>query len=297
MDEKIPALPERATMPADRRPLAPPAWVLPAATETSEPAAHDRAVPRPATPRATPVGFGEPDDIDTEEEDVALSGAGAFGPAAGRPGWRAFDPERRGVRALAVVAVVVIVIAAVLAWRARPRVDAVAPPAFDTAAATEQPAAAAVAGRPGAGSAAAEVVVAVGGKVRKPGLVRLPSGARVADALTAAGGADPGVDVAMLNLARRLVDGELILVGVSPSPGVAAATGPAATGAAPGAPVNLNTATLADLDALPGVGPVLAQRILDARDARGGFRSVGDLRTVDGIGDARFDQIKDLVTV
>jgi competence protein ComEA len=143
------------------------------------------------------------------------------------------------------------------------------------------------------------VVVAVGGKVRKPGLVRLPPGARVADALAAAGGANPGVDVALLNLARKVVDGELIMVGVTPPSGVTTApAAPAAGGAsAAGGPVNLNTATLADLDTLPGVGPVLAQRILDARESQGGFHAVSDLRKVDGIGDARYEQLKDLVTV
>jgi len=202
------------------------------------------------------------------------------------------------VRVLATVAAVVILIAAVLAWRSRPRVDPVAPPPVTTTV-TEpgsQP------GQPvtAQGSAAAEVVVAVGGKVRKPGLVRLAPGARVADALTAAGGAEPGVDVAVLNLARKVVDGELIMVGVTPPPGAAPPTGPAGPAAGTpgvGNPVNLNTATLADLDSLPGVGPVLAQRILDARDAQGGFRAVGDLRKVDGIGDARYEQLKDLVTV
>jgi competence protein ComEA len=144
------------------------------------------------------------------------------------------------------------------------------------------------------------VVVAVAGKVRKPGLVRLPPGSRVADALQAAGGANPGVDVALLNLARKVVDGELILVGVTPPPGTPVATGAVAApagGAPAGGPVNLNTATLAELDALPGVGPVLAQRILDAREAQGGFTAVSDLRKVDGIGDSRYEQLKDLVIV
>jgi competence protein ComEA len=191
---------------------------------------------------------------------------------------------------LAVVAAVVIVLAAVLAWRSRPRVDTVVPPAFETT-----PSAGAPARREGPSSAAAQVVVAVAGKVRKPGLVRLPPGARVADALTAAGGVQPGADVALLNLARKVIDGELIAVGVPAPPG-AAAPGPAGTGPAAG-PVNLNTATLAELDGLPGVGPVLAQRIVDAREAQGGFAAVGDLRKVSGIGDARFEQLKDLVTV
>jgi competence protein ComEA len=209
----------------------------------------------------------------------------------------AFDPGRRGVRALAAVAVVVVLIAAVLAWRARPRVDPIpaVPAAVDTTAAADGAAAGAA---PASGSSAAgEVVVAIGGKVKKPGLVRLPAGARVADALQAAGGADPGVDVALLNLARKVVDGELILVGVTPPPGAVAATGPAGAPATAAGPVNLNTATLADLDTLPGVGPVLAQRILDAREAQGGFKSISDLRKVDGIGDSRYEQLKDLVTV
>lgn len=230
-----------------------------------------------------------------------MSLAGAFGSAdTGRRRLLPFDPGRRGARALAAVAVLVVVIAAFLAWRARPRVDPVAAPPVDP-----RPAAASV-GDPdpgvGAGSpSSAEVVVAVGGKVRRPGLVRLPPGSRVADALQAAGGADPGVDLATLNLARKVVDGEMILVGVTPPPGAAPATDPAgqpAAGGVPaGGPINLNTATLADLDSLPGVGPVLAQRILDARAAQGGFKSVSDLRKVDGIGDSRYEQLKDLVVV
>nr|WP_244945211.1 ComEA family DNA-binding protein [Couchioplanes caeruleus] len=224
--------------------------------------------------------------------ESALGGAGAFGSDASGLRLGLFDPGRRGVRALTAVAVVVVVIAAVLAWRARPRVEpAAAPIAADSIMDDPRAAGAAVA----ASSGPAEVVVAVGGKVRRPGLVQLAPGARVADALRAAGGAQPGVDVAPLNLARKVVDGELIMVGVPQPPGAPAAGGGAS--AAAGGLVNLNTATLADLDTLPGVGPVLAQRILDARDAQGGFRAVGDLRKVDGIGTARYEQLKDLVTV
>ncbi|MBW6436564.1 ComEA family DNA-binding protein [Actinoplanes hulinensis] len=217
----------------------------------------------------------------------ALPGEGAF--EGGRRRWlHAFDPGRPGVRALGAVALTVVLIAAFVAWRARPRVDPVEPsPVVAEAGPSALP-------RPAASSG--EVVVAVGGKVRRPGLVRLSPGARVADALTAAGGADPGVDVAMLNLARRVADGELIMVGVTPPPGAVPAAGPSAP-AGPGSLVNLNAATLADLDGLPGVGPVLAQRILDARETQGGFRAVSDLRKVDGIGQARFEQLKDLVTV
>ncbi|SBV30133.1 competence protein ComEA [Micromonospora krabiensis] len=224
---------------------------------------------------------------------------GAPEPGAGSarrlPGPGAFDPGRRGVRALAVVAAVAVLGAGLWAWRSRPRAEPVPPVAT-----ADVP----VAG--GAVETAAgpsgELVVAVAGKVRRPGLVRLPAGARLADAVEAAGGALPGVDVALLNPARKVADGELIVVGLTPPPG--AAQPGAAPGAAPGAGsapgvggrLNLNTATLAQLDALPGVGPVLAQRILAHRERQGGFRSVGDLRQVEGIGDARYEQLKDLVT-
>ncbi|MEH0939037.1 ComEA family DNA-binding protein [Micromonospora psammae] len=209
------------------------------------------------------------------------------------PGPGAFDPGRRGVRALAAVAVVVVLGAGFWAWRSRPQAEPVAP--TSAVSVTGPSTAAQAATTPGG-----ELVVAVAGKVRRPGLVRVPAGARVADAVQAAGGALPGVDVALLNPARKVADGELILVGVAAPPGQPAPPGgpPAAGGApGPGGLLNLNTATLAQLDALPGVGPVLAQRILTHRDQQGGFRSVGDLRQVDGIGDARYEQLKDLVTV
>ncbi|SCL67691.1 competence protein ComEA [Micromonospora citrea] len=214
------------------------------------------------------------------------------------PGPGAFDPGRRGVRALAVVAVLVVLGAGFWAWRSRPQAEPVRPVA------TAGPPVASEGGpvEPGASSPDGELVVAVAGKVRRPGLVRVPAGARVADAVEAAGGALPGVDVALLNPARKVTDGELILVGVAAPPGAAPPPGTASGGApgaapGPGGRLNLNTATLAQLDALPGVGPVLAQRILAHRDQHGGFRSVGDLRQVDGIGDARYEQLKDLVTV
>ncbi|MEV0156841.1 ComEA family DNA-binding protein [Micromonospora sp. NPDC050686] len=229
---------------------------------------------------------------------------GAAGAPSRLPGPAAFDPGRRGVRALAAVAAVVVLGAALWAWRSRPAAEPVRPPA--AAAAPTGPEAAVDPGPAGPEpTAATELVVAVAGKVRRPGLVRLPAGARVGDALDAAGGALPGVEVALLNPARKVTDGELILVGVTAPPGQPA---PAATGAAGAGPaggpapaaggrVNLNTASLAELDTLPGVGPVLAQRIIAHRDQLGGFRSVGDLRQVEGIGDARYEQLKDLVTV
>jgi competence protein ComEA len=199
------------------------------------------------------------------------------------------DPGRAGVRALAVLAAIVAVVAAVLAWRARPDVDPVAPSVPPSVAATAD-------GSPGSES---EVVVAVSGKVRRPGLVRLPAGARVADAIEAAGGALRGTDLSTVNLARRLADGELIVVGL-PMPSASAEPAGGGSGGGDGGSgglINLNTATLDQLQTLPGIGPVLAQRIVDFREQHGGFGSVADLRKVTGIGDARFSELKDRVTV
>jgi len=157
-----------------------------------------------------------------------------------------------------------------------------------------------VSGGPGAaGSPGAEIVVDVGGKVREPGVHRLPAGSRVADALRAAGGVRPGTDTDGLNQARFLVDGEQVIVGAPPgAAGPAPAAGPGGVtgpGGAPTAPVSLNTATLEQLDTLPGVGPVLAQHIIDHRTRHGGFRSVDELRDVNGIGDRRFADLRNLV--
>ncbi|PNG20334.1 DNA-binding protein [Streptomyces cahuitamycinicus] len=144
----------------------------------------------------------------------------------------------------------------------------------------------------------------VSGKVREPGIHRLPAGSRVADALHAAGGVKPGTNTDGLNRARFLVDGEQVIVGgpapvAGPAAGGTAAGGPAGAAAggvaAPAAPVPLNTATADQLDTLPGVGPVLAQHIIDYRTQHGGFRSVDELREVNGIGDRRFADLRNLV--
>lgn len=155
------------------------------------------------------------------------------------------------------------------------------------------------------GSSGAVVVVDVSGKVRNPGVLRLPAGSRVADALKAAGGVRPGARTEGLNRARVLVDGEQVVVGApangavpggQPASGVVSGAGAAgAVGGAPGVPVSLNTATAEQLDTLPGVGPVLAQHIIDHRTRNGGFRSVDQLREVNGIGDRRFADLRSLV--
>jgi len=143
-------------------------------------------------------------------------------------------------------------------------------------------------------TAAGRVAVHVAGRVRRPGLVRLAAGSRVVDAIRAAGGATPGADLDAVNLARRLVDGEQVRV---PARGQAAAAPPAgAPGAPPAGPVDLNTATAEQLDALPGVGEVTAGHIVAYRTAHP-FTSVDELLEVPGIGQRRFEQLKDLVTV
>ncbi len=149
---------------------------------------------------------------------------------------------------------------------------------------------------PGApGQAAGTVVVHVAGKVRRPGLVRAPTGSRVADVLILAGGPLPGVDLTTLNLARQVTDGEQIIVG-QPAPPGSSSTAPGTTSnpstAPSGSPVNLNTATLDQLDALPGVGPVLAQRILDYRTQNGPFTTIDQLQEVPGVGPKKFDSLK-----
>ena len=148
----------------------------------------------------------------------------------------------------------------------------------------------------GAGpGASGQVAVHVAGRVRHPGLVRLPAGSRVQDAITAAGGVTSGADLDAVNLARRLTDGEQVRV---PGPGDPAPPPPdaAAGPATPSAPLDLNTATVEQLDTLPGVGEVTAGRIVAYRSAHP-FTTVDELLEVPGIGQRRFEQLKDLVTV
>ena len=151
-------------------------------------------------------------------------------------------------------------------------------------AAAEQPAQALVA-EPA--SAAPKLVVHVAGAVRKPGLYRLDEGSRVADAVARAGGATAPADTSAINLAAPLADGMQVLVPRRVS---------GAAGKTVGGRVSLSSATLAELDALPGIGPVTAQKIVDHRAQHGGFRSVDDLDAIPGIGPARIEQLRDLVS-
>ena len=213
----------------------------------------------------------------------------------------ALAPSARALSGISAVLALGLLFGAWLSWQGRPA--SVPAPALER---TPPPTAAA---GPSAASAppATSLVVHVAGAVRTPGLVRLPPGSRVADALDAAGGPTKGAELASVNLARPLVDGEQLVVlargqgppVTAPGTGPGTGTGGAAAGGAGsvGSVLDLNTATLEQLDTLPGVGPVLAQRILDWRAEHGRFGSVDELREVSGIGDATFADLEARVRV
>jgi competence protein ComEA len=227
----------------------------------------------------------------------------------------------RDLRGDARVGVVVLVLVAVVAGFIWYRIgvsgsdDAAAAPARarrSTTVATRAPAtgSTAVGGATGGaadraagGAATGKIVVHVAGAVVHAGVVELPASARVIDAIEAVGGAQADGDLDRLNLAAKVVDGERVFVAKigQADPGVLGdATGtvtPGSGAAGTGAKVNLNTATQAQLEALPGIGPTYAQAIIAERQARGGFKSVNELRNVRGIGDKRFEELAPLVTV
>ncbi|MEV8564678.1 ComEA family DNA-binding protein [Streptomyces sp. NPDC051322] len=213
----------------------------------------------------------------------------------------------RTLAALSVVLVVAAVLAAQHFWTGRPhsvpapQVVSEGRPSGAGARSPVAPLMSPGAAAPSASAtrAAARIVVDVSGKVRQPGVRQLPAGSRVADALRAAGGVEDGEDTAGLNRARVLTDGEQVVVGGPPAQqGSTEGSGngaPAGGAAVPVGPVSLNTATVDQLDTLPGVGPVLAQHIIDYRTQHGGFSSVDELREVNGIGDRRFSDLQPLV--
>jgi competence protein ComEA len=221
-----------------------------------------------------------------------------------------WNPGRTGVLAMAVVALLSLGGAGAWVMASEPRHLAVP--------SSPRPAAAVAVLSPGGSldspiaspTPSVALVVDVVGKVRRPGVYRLPAGARVDDAIAAAGGPIPGTDLASVNLARKLSDGEQLAVGVPGVVGVPAEAAPNGSAGdhvgdgagsvglgSDGAPLDLNSATASQLDALPGVGPVLAQRIVDWRTAHGRFTSVAQLKSVTGIGDAKYSDLEPLVTV
>jgi competence protein ComEA len=217
------------------------------------------------------------------------------------------DPGRAGVIALGVVGVVAVLVTLFTLARdeSAPVASAKLPPVQMVSSASPTPS--------GPPSPEQPVVVSVVGLVGKPGLVTLEPGARIADALAAAGGPLDGADLLDLNMARRLADGEQIVVGIaaapgepsvmgssiSPGPGPATASESSSPGepAAPDGLVDLNSASVEQLDTLPGIGPVTAAAIVAWREANGRFSSVDQLGDVDGIGPARLDKLRDRVHV
>ena len=187
--------------------------------------------------------------------------------------------ERRRLVVAAVVAVLLLALAG--RWLLRPAATSVPPPVRVAAPARSSP-------------RAQMVYVDVVGAVRRPGLYRLADGSRVADAVRRAGGVTRGAQVELVNLAARVADGEQVVVPRRGTQGQPVAGGSGGT-STPTGPVHLNSATLEQLDALPGVGPVTAQKIVDYRTEHGAFGSVDALDAIPGIGPARLEQLRDVV--
>lgn len=205
---------------------------------------------------------------------AAFEGREIEPPKSPTPIRRRLDPQHVKVLATVLTAAAVFTVWWLLS--ARPQSTAgVEPLALTTSAPTTAP----------------ELVIDVEGKVNRPGIVTLPRGSRVVDAIKAAGGVKGKADTSALNMARKVEDGEQILVGLEQIAGGGSAPG------SPGAKVNLNTATMEQLDELPGVGPVTATSILDWRTKNGRFTKVEDLLDVKGIGQATLEDLRDLVTV
>ncbi|MGG5257434.1 helix-hairpin-helix domain-containing protein [Phycicoccus avicenniae] len=285
----------------------------------------------PRSPSSVDVPVEVEEDLPVEVAADVGGGAG-MGVGGRRPGrvrlpvslaTARWQPGRAAVLGVALVTVLaVLVLGLRVAWARSDDGDVVAPGGGARAGPTGLSAGAVGVGVPTTGPSAsagtsasptasasgagAVLVVHVVGRVRHPGVLRLPSGSRVTDAVEAAGGATRGADLSGLNLARVLVDGEQVRV---PAPGeVVAGPGPPSGGtpaggggsgggggSAPGGPVSLNTADASALDALPGIGPVLAQRIVDWRTEHGRFTSVDELAEVSGIGEKLLAQLRPLV--
>ncbi|MFC9664383.1 ComEA family DNA-binding protein [Nocardia sp. NPDC127606] len=324
-------------------------------------AVRERARPSSQPLRASGMEPGNsaarPDDGEGHWDDDELAPSAGQAGTVGTPGWlddggsgrrnrlvperfrdARLDPGRRGALVLGLVGVIAVVLTGVMVLRDQPVARAVPPvPVLRAENVAVQPGstavvAAAVSGQDHAPSV--DVVVSVVGLVERAGLHRLPDGSRIADALEKAGGIREGADLAGLNLAQRLADGDQVIVGAtdpqsgqprlgsimigagrapvippgtgssntanskqSSSSTVGSSTAGLSAGVSPGSSrIDVNTATEAELDALPGVGPVTAKAILAWRTTNGRFTDVAQLGEVDGIGPARLARLRDLVT-
>ena len=215
--------------------------------------------------------------------------------------------ELRGDTRVGIAALVVVALVAGLIWyRLGAGGSTPAPTARRTPATSAPAATGSATGSASTGSSAGaakkgeRVTVHVAGAVAKPGVYDLAADARVIDAIEAAGGGVPDADLNRLNLAAKVADGQRVLVQrvgeVAPAGPPAGGTGGTGSTADPSGLVNLNSATQPELEALPGIGPTLAEAIIAERERRGGFRSVNELRDVRGIGEKRFADLKDKVT-
>lgn len=220
--------------------------------------------------------------------------------------WQVSRRAAIGAGLVLLVAVAVLVGRSLLAERAAEPVPVAGSPGVTTGGDRSGFSGSGAAAAPGPTSSgpAGEVYVHVVGRVRSPGVVRVRAGSRVADAVAKAGGVEPSADVAQVNLARVVVDGEQIVVPAEgervaavAGGGAPAAPGGAAAGASTDGTVSLNTADQTTLESLPGVGPVLAGRIIEWRTTNGGFTTVEELHEVSGIGEKLFAQISPKVRV
>jgi competence protein ComEA len=273
---------------------------------------HRRLGARPETEARADSDAADETDEDDDPNSLLPRWLPEAHPSAGWVAKVRADPGRAGVVALAVVAAIAVLVTVFTLVRDRPAPVASAklPPVEMVSSATRSPTAS-----PSAGPDQ-PVVVSVVGLVHKPGLVTLAPGARIADALNAAGGTMDGADTIGLNMARQLGDGEQIVVGLAPasgqpkvlgssvSAGSATPGNPAApsrttapTTQKPGEVIDLNTATAQQLDTLPGIGPVTAAAIVAWREANGKFTSVDQLAEVDGIGPGRLEKLRPHVRV
>lgn len=282
---------------------------------------HRRLAAEPAAGSHADPDGAESDEAAPDEDQNSLLPRWLPAASDGR-GWMArlrADPGRAGAIGLAIVAAlaVLVTVFTLISDRPAPVMSAKLPPVEKASTASPESSATPAPGP--ANGPDQPVVVSVVGLVRTPGLVTLAPGARIADALQAAGGVVNGADTVGLNMARQLGDGEQIVVGLAPVAGQPAALGssvaagstptskpptsrPPKPGSGPVKPkagdvVDLNTATVQELDALPGVGPVTAAAIVAWRQANGKFSSVDQLGDVDGIGPARLEKLRALVRV